>query len=159
MPGKPCKYGERVNGKCPTRKCKSGPRVRGKCPCKYGERVNGKCPPKRSTRRKKTTQKKRSSPTTIDVRVVVYEDGEISDFINMSGNQQSSVENKLLHMLNVSPSDIKEDEDENIIVKNVPLVNGRLANKYHLNEKISVEFEQYSVDEWGETEIRFVRVK
>ena len=64
---RPCKYGERVNGKCPPkpkatkklRPCKYGERVNGKCPpkpkatktkklrpCKYGERVNGKCPPK-----------------------------------------------------------------------------------------------------------------
>jgi hypothetical protein len=69
MRGRPCKYGERVDGKCPpkpkTRKqraCKYGQRINGKCPpkpktqpqtktrkqraCKYGERVNGKCPPK-----------------------------------------------------------------------------------------------------------------
>ena len=63
MTGRPCKHGERINGKCPSkpktrkqRSCKYGPRVNGKCPpkpktkkqrpCKYGERVNGKCPPK-----------------------------------------------------------------------------------------------------------------
>lgn len=61
--GRPCKYGSRVDGKCPPkpktakrRTCKYGERVNGKCPpkprtakrrpCKYGERVNNKCPPK-----------------------------------------------------------------------------------------------------------------
>jgi len=72
MPLRPCKYGERINGKCPPkpktkensktkklRPCKYGERINGKCPpkpktnsktkkrpCKYGERINGKCPPK-----------------------------------------------------------------------------------------------------------------
>ena len=47
-----CKYGARINGKCPL-PCKNGPRVEGKCPrsCKYGARINGQCPRKPKTQR------------------------------------------------------------------------------------------------------------
>ena len=41
---RPCKYGERVNGKCPPKPKNQTM----KKPCKYGERVNGKCPPRSS---------------------------------------------------------------------------------------------------------------
>lgn len=71
MKGRPCKYGERVDGKCPpkpkttqikpkTNQTKTKKITR---PCKYGERVNGKCPPK-----PKNVSVKKSLPVPTQVK-------------------------------------------------------------------------------------------
>lgn len=63
MKERPCKYGERVNGKCPPKpkttqtKTKKITTTR---PCKYGDRINGKCPPK-----PKNVSVKKSIPTHV----------------------------------------------------------------------------------------------
>lgn len=166
---RPCKYGERINGKCPPkpksktqRACKYGTRVNGKCPpkpratqtqkkrkpCKYGERINGKCPPK---------------PKMIDIEVIVYENGKQKTFDQMDKYEYQSVFDEVQSMLD-GDVDIKivdiGEEGEGMGVKNVEYRNNKIGNgnrKYFLMVNIPVKLGNYGDDEWGKVEFMFVR--
>ena len=72
MAGRPCKYGEKVNGKCPPKpkspvaQAKATRKLR---PCKYGERVNGKCPPKPKSPMVKAKSTRKQRPCKYGERV------------------------------------------------------------------------------------------
>lgn len=166
---RPCKYGERVNGKCPPkpktkkeRACKYGKRVNGKCPpkaktlktrpCKYGERINSKCPPKPKTGLKKNT------PTPTSLEVILYENGVRKTFDDFSGQELSSVSDYVTDMLKIYDTDIvyRGEDDEEMIVKNVNYG----ERKYPpLNEKIPVKLQNYGVNKWGKVELMFIPLK
>ena len=247
---RPCKYGERVDGKCPpkpkTTQTKTKKITR---PCKYGERINGKCPPKpKNVSVKKSTPApahvhaaressekmgmlvithdnlyqignehffkikignvnyrdinvileknnkltltpiakslginpyikkselvdilknkikfeqpmKKDTPETVNVEVIMYENGDQISFDNFSGQEMASITDYLVSMLNIDEYDIyyTGDDDEKMFIKNINYNNKMIGNKknYPLNKKIPAKLKQYGLSEWGKVEFMF----
>jgi hypothetical protein len=180
---RPCKYGERINGKCPPkpktqRACKYGTRVNGKCPpkprstqkrgrpCKYGTRVNGKCPPKsKNVAVKKVTPILESTSSSVkdqivNVELIMYENGKRIMFDQVSGNELASITLEVSDMLDVYDTNIvfRGEEEEEMIIKNVEYSDKKIGNrprKYKLMEKIPVELRVFGLSKWGKVEFMF----
>ena len=128
-------------------------------PCKYGERVNGKCPPKRYV---SIFDSPPASETEDDVhvKVIMYEDGEERMFDEFSGQEMASITDYLTSMLKIDESDIyyEGDEDEEMFIGGLDMQGDRIGNgakKYPLRQKIPVQLKQYGLSEWGNVEFLF----
>jgi hypothetical protein len=170
-----CKYGERINGKCPPkpktktkRACKYGKRVNGKCPpkpratqtqkrgrpCKYGERINGKCPPKPKnvtvTAKKVTPILESTSSSvknqTVNVELIMYENGKRLMFDQVSGNELESITLEVADMLGVY--------DTNIVFRGEEEEEMVVRNVEYSNKKIGNRPRKYTLMEKIPVELR-----
>jgi len=108
--------------------------------------------PKKET--KKKTAKKGDTEETVDVQVILFEDGEERPFDDFSGQEIASITDYLTNMLKVNETNIKfkGEEDEELFVTGVN------KNLIRINEKMSAKLKQYGLSEWGKVEFMFKNV-
>ena len=125
-------------------------------PCKYGERINGKCPPKPYIS-VFASPPASDSEDDVQVKVFMYEDGEERMFDEFSGQEMASITDYLTSMLKIDESDIyyEGDEDEEMFIGGLDMQGDRIGNgekKYPLRQKIPVELKQYGLNMEHESE-------
>ena len=141
--------------------------------CPNGTRKNkktGLCEKKESTPKKTTAKKVTPKKLVKKPRVVknpkvvsekkpvnykfrMFENNVEVSFDNFSGQELSSITDKLLIMLNIDDDQIvfSGENEEKIIVKNVEY--NKIKN--YVNKKTTVKLEQYGVYPWGKVEFLF----
>jgi hypothetical protein len=104
--------------------------------------------------KKKTAKKEKKEETkeTVEVHVIMFEDGVQKAFDGFSGQELSSITDYLKNTLKVHDTNIKfkGEEDEELFVTGV--INACF------NEKMPAKLQQYGVSEWGKVEFMFVVV-
>ena len=103
----------------------------------------------------------------VDVEVVFYNNGKRLKFNDMSGKEIESIQDAIKHIIYIDVEKIDQtfvyrgEDQEYLILKNVEKKNGQIGKykKYNNNEKNDVEVEQYGVNAWGKTQMKFIEIQ